>query len=95
MSEAHSTDDGLRSSVLQTLAEDTRTAALDLRVGVLNGVVHLGGAAPSQELWRLAETIAARVVGVRGVVNRIEAPGAPSPMRKVNIPMGDKPREER
>jgi osmotically-inducible protein OsmY len=95
MSEAHSSDDVLRGSVLQTLAEDARTAALDLRVGVLNTVVHLGGAAPSQELWRLAEMIAARVVGVRGVVNRIEAPGAPSPMRTINIPIVVKPRGER
>jgi osmotically-inducible protein OsmY len=82
----------LRDSVLQALAEDTHTAALDLRVGVLNALVHLGGAAPSQELWHLAETIAGRVVGVRGVVNRIEAPGAPSPVRTINIPMGEKAR---
>jgi len=47
MSEAHPTDGLLRVSVLQALAEDTHTAALALRVGVLNAVVHLGGAAPS------------------------------------------------
>ena len=95
MPEAQSTDDLLRSDVLHTLADDTRTAALELRVGVLNAVVHLGGAAPSLDQWRLAESIVASVVGVRGVVNRIEAPGAPSPMRTIDIPMGEKPRGER
>jgi len=85
-------DDLLRGSVLQALAGNLKTASLDLRVGVLNGVVHLGGAAPSEALWRLAQAIAAEIPGVRGVVNRIEAPGAPSPSRVINIPLGEQGR---
>ena len=92
MAEAHATDELLRHSVLQALAQEPQTAALELRVGVLNALVHLGGAAPSQRLWHLAETIAASVLGVRGVVNRIQAPGAPSPVRTINIPIGETPR---
>jgi len=91
MPEAPATDELLRLSVLQALDRDEHTAALRLRVGVLNAVVHLGGAAPSQKLWLLAETIAASVPGVRAVVNRIEAPGAPSPVRTIDIGMGGQP----
>jgi osmotically-inducible protein OsmY len=92
MPETPATDELLRLSVLQALAQDEHTAALGLRVGVLNAVVHLGGAAPSQKHWLLAEAIAASVPSVRGVVNRIEAPGAPSPVRTIDIRMGKKPR---
>ena len=91
MPEAPATDELLRLSVLQALAQDEQTAALGLRVGVLNAVAHLGGAAPSHKQWLLAETIAASVPGVRGVVNRIEAPDAPSPVRTIDIRMGEKP----
>ena len=94
MSQTRSTDDLLRESVLQALADDQHTSGLDLRVGVLNAVVHLGGEAPSEGLWHLAEAIVARVVGVRGVVNRIHAPGAPSPVRTINIQLGASGRGE-
>jgi osmotically-inducible protein OsmY len=78
-------DSHLRDSVLQALAADPRTALLDLRVGVLNGIVHLGGNAPSDDDWAWAEMVAANVPGVRGVANRIEAPGAPSPARAIHL----------
>jgi len=78
-------DEQLRDAVLQALAADPRTAPLDLRAGVLNGIVHLGGSAPSDDDWAWAEMVSARVPGVRGVVNRIEAPGAPSPARTINL----------
>lgn len=84
-----STDETLREAVRQALAVDPDTAALDLRIGVLNGVVHLAGRASSNAGWVRAESVAASVAGVRGVVNRIDAPGAPSPSRTINIPLSD------
>ena len=78
-------DERLRATVLEVLAADARTASLDLRVGVLGSVVHLGGNAPSDDDWAWAEMVAASVPGVRGVVNRIEAPGAPSPARAIHL----------
>lgn len=78
-------DDRLRTAILEALSADARTASLELRVGVANGVAHLAGRVTSLELWRLVETIAARTPGVRGVVNRIEAPGAPSPARTIHL----------
>lgn len=80
-----SPDERLRAAVLQALAADPRTASLNLRVGVLNAIVHLGGCASSLAAWTRAEQIAANVPGVRGVANRIEAPGAPSPSRTINL----------
>jgi len=82
-------DERLRESVLKTLAGDGQTADLDLRVGVLNAVVHLGGEAPSEATRLRAGAAAAQVAGVRGVVNRIEAPGAPSPARTVDLSPSD------
>lgn len=87
-------DETLRALVLEALASNRDAAALDLRVGVLNAVVHLGGEAPSAGLRDRAETIAAAIAGVRGVVNRIEAPGAPSPARTIHIPLAEQEREE-
>lgn len=78
-------DEHLRSKVVAALAENAQTNHLSLRVGVMNAIVHLGGNAPSQELWQLAEQIAAATPGVRGVVNRIEAPGAPPPTRTIHL----------
>lgn len=78
-------DEQLRADILRTLAQDERTAVLNLRVGVLNGIAHLAGQAPSLELWSLTKRIISGVAGVCGVVNRIEAPGAPPPARTVNL----------
>lgn len=78
-------DDSLRASILEALAGDECTAHADLRVGVLNGIVHLAGSVYSLEVRSSAEELAQSVEGVRGVVNRIEAPGAPSPGREINL----------
>jgi len=73
---------------MQALAADPDLAAGDVRVGVLNAVAHMAGRVPSEGLWHRAAAVAAGVAGVRGVVNRIDAPGAPSPSRIVSIPLG-------
>jgi osmotically-inducible protein OsmY len=82
-----SADEDLREAVRIALAANPDTAVLNLRVGVLHSVVHLGGQAPSACLRHRAEAVAAGVMGVRGVANRVEAPGAPSPMRTIELPL--------
>ncbi len=54
-----SADKELRLTVLQALAAEARIAHLNLRVGVVNGIVHLTGQVPSEEIWNLAERLAA------------------------------------
>ena len=85
-------DDCLRWAILAVFSADARTAraAGDLRVGALNGIAHLAGKTDSLEVREAAERLAKNVRGVRGVVNRIEAPGAPSPARTVNLTLQDK-----
>ncbi len=78
-------DQELRATVLDALAADVRFTRLDLRVGVHNGLVHLGGSAPSLALRSQIERLISGIPGVRGVVNRVHAPGAPSPIRRVNL----------
>ncbi len=78
-------DESLRAAILATFAADSRTVSADLRVGVLNGIVHLAGMVGSLTERTAAEELAGQVPGMRGVVNRIEAPGAPSPAREVNL----------
>lgn len=78
-------DEQLRALILAALAADERTANANLRVGVLNGIAHLAGAADTLEVRAVAEALANQTPGVRGVANRIEAPGAPSPAREINI----------
>jgi osmotically-inducible protein OsmY len=78
-------DENLRKSILAKLAADDRIGFVDLRVGVMNGIVHLAGAASSIEARHRAEDLAEETPGVRGVVNRIEAPGAPSPGRTIHL----------
>jgi hypothetical protein len=78
-------DESLRAAILALFAADARTASADLRVGVLNSIAHLMGKVDSLETRDAAEALAGNVDGVRGVVNRIEAPGAPSPARTVNL----------
>lgn len=70
---------------MQALAADPDLAAGDVRVGVLNAVAHMAGRVPSEGLWHRAAAVAASVAGVRGVVNRIDAPGAPSPARTIRL----------
>lgn len=79
-------DHTLRSTILSKFAADRRIAFANLRVGVSNGVVHLAGTVASIEVYVAVAELAAGVPGVRGVVNRIEAPGAPSPARTIHLP---------
>lgn len=83
-------DDGiLRERILTRLAADPRTGGADLHVGVLNGIVHLAGTVTDMATRSAAEELAGQVPEVRGVVNRIEAPGAPSPARAIHIHLSD------
>jgi hypothetical protein len=78
-------DEKLRTAILARFASDDRIAFANLRVGVLNGIVHLAGVVNSIETRILAAELAEETEGVRGVVNRIEAPGAPRPDRTINL----------
>ncbi len=78
-------DESLRTAVLALFAADDEIAQAELRVGVLNGVVHLAGSVKSLETREAAEELAKSLRGVRGVVNRINAPGAPSPGRTIEL----------
>lgn len=82
-------DESLRIAILAKFALDERTAHAELRVGVLNGIAHLAGRVDTLVERAAAEEIAQGVDGLRGVVNRIEAPGAPSPARTVNLDLSD------
>ncbi len=74
-------DEKLRAAILSCFATDDRTAYANLRVGVLNGLVHLAGMVATIETRIAAAELAESQPGVRGVINRIEAPDAPSPVR--------------
>lgn len=86
-------DEALRAAVLFVLSTNDLTMAAALRVGVVNEVVHLAGSAGSLETRSAAEELACSVPGVRGVVNRIEAPGAPNPTRIINLDLGCSPKK--
>lgn len=83
--QSQDTDQKLRTAILSRLATDDRTAFANLRVGVLNGIAHLAGVVNSIETRILAAELTEDVEGIRGVVNRIEAPGAPSPSRAIHL----------
>ena len=78
-------DEKLRAVILSRFAANDHTASADLRVGVSNGIVHLAGVVNSIEARVIAAELAEEVTGVRGVVNRIDAPGAPAPSRTVHL----------
>lgn len=78
-------DEQLRLAVLEALTARGKTGASEIRVGVINAIAHLGGNLPSLDLWNQAQEIAAQIPGIRGVVNRIEAPGAPAPSRIIHL----------
>lgn len=82
-------DESLRSAILAEFSVDKRFAKANLRVGVLNGIAHLVGQVDTLGERTAAEEIARQVKGVRGVVNRIAAPGAPSPAREINLDFKD------
>lgn len=82
-------DESLRAAILALLGADSRTAHAALRVGVLKGIAHLAGAVDTLAQRAAAEALVRQTPGVRGVVNRIEAPGAPSPAREINLNLTD------
>ena len=83
-------DESLRAAIMAIVAADSRTVHTELRVGVLNGIVHLAGTADSLAERTAAEELAGQAPGVRGVVNRIAAPGAPNPARAINLDLKTK-----
>lgn len=89
--EMHPTfDEILRQKILACFAANDHISPANLRVGVANGIVHLAGCLATMDERRCADGIAASIPGVRGVVNRIEAPGAPCPARTVILHFIDK-----
>jgi osmotically-inducible protein OsmY len=78
-------DEKLRETILNRLAGNDQTAFANVRVGVLSGVAHLAGVVTSLEVYIAAAEITQSVPGVRGVVNRVEAPGAPRPSRTIHL----------
>lgn len=78
-------DESLRAAILAAFAADSCIASDDLRVGVLNRIAHLAGVVDTLAKRTTAEELAGQIPGIRGVVNRIDAPGAPSPARVVNL----------
>lgn len=87
--ERQNPDKRLREAVQRRLAAHAFRSFLSVRVGVLNGIVHLAGNAPTLEMRQKAAAVVRIIPGVRGVVNRIEAPGAPPPARPVDLNLGE------
>lgn len=81
-------DEMLRAAVLFVLSANGFDSAAELHVGAVNGIVHLAGNVESLTMRIAAEELARSVPGVRGVANRIDAPGAPSPTRIINLDLG-------
>ena len=77
-------DEKIRKEILLVFSKRLEKD-LTLRVGVLNGFVHLTGAVDSNDTRSMAEKLVAKIRGVRGVVNRIEAPGSPNPARIIHL----------
>ncbi len=82
-------DKTIRCEILSRFASDERIAGLNLHVGVVNGIAHLAGVVSSIEIRTTAADLVRDIQGVRGVVNRIEAPGAPSPGRSIILNLED------
>jgi osmotically-inducible protein OsmY len=78
-------DENLRRAILAEFAAERRITSANIRVGVLNSIAHLAGAVDSLAERAVAEELAQGIEGIRGIVNRIEAPGAPSPSRTINL----------
>lgn len=69
----------LEIAVAQALARDARTRPCYVRVHAWLGTVELLGNAPDAQVRDLAAEIAARVHGVRSIVNLIATPDNPTP----------------
>ena len=72
LGEAPPGDEDLETRVLEELAADAETTDLLIEVAVSNGVVRLRGRVQSLEEAEAAEAVAARVPGVREVVEELE-----------------------
>lgn len=81
----HASDASLRAAILGLFSAEDSGVFSSLRVGVLNGIAHLAGTVPSLESYIAAAELVESIPGIRGVVNRIEAPGAPSPSRSIHL----------
>jgi osmotically-inducible protein OsmY len=65
-------DEALADAVRRELAEDSATTDLNIFVAVRNGVAHLRGVVPDLDDADNAESVAARVPGIREVVEELE-----------------------
>jgi osmotically-inducible protein OsmY len=65
-------DEALADAVRRELAEDAATAELNIFVAVRNGVAHLRGQVADLDDADNAESVAARVPGIREVVEELE-----------------------
>jgi len=68
-------DEALADAIRRELAEDAATTELDIFVAVRNGVAHLRGHVADLDDADNAEAVAARVPGVRDVVEELEVSG--------------------
>lgn len=84
-----SLDEKIRKEILQVFSKRIGKK-IHLRVGVLNGIVHLAGAVETNDTRTLTEELISEINGVRGVVNRIEAPGSPHPARIIHLDLNKK-----
>jgi osmotically-inducible protein OsmY len=68
-------DEALADAIRRELAEDSATTDLNIYVAVRNGVAHLRGQVADMDDADNAESVAARVPGVREVVEELEVSG--------------------
>ena len=68
-------DEALADAVRRELSEDAATTDLNIVVAVRNGVAHLRGDVPDLDDAENAEAVAARVPGVREVVEELDVAG--------------------
>ena len=68
-------DEALADAIRQELREDSATADLSIYVAVRNGVAHLRGQVEDMDDADNAESVAARVPGVREVIEELEVAG--------------------
>ncbi len=87
-------DENLRAAILAEFSAERQIAAANVRVGVLNGIAHLAGMVDSLAERAAVEKLARGIPGVRGIVNRIEAPGAPSPSRTINLDLSPSQKDD-
>lgn len=67
-------DEAIRRSILVRMGENTGLEALDVRVDVADGVVHLWGDVKTADCRRAARILAENVRGVRAVVEHFTDP---------------------